>query len=108
MSLTSDIRESAANLWHLHRVKRLVREYTGSGAQALITVTEITCDDPACPGPATQITIMGFDLVRHVLLVHRPAADVTASDLRDIDEKAWSAPANPQKRAAGHDPTTGF
>ncbi len=81
MSFAADLREKACTLWHIQRVKYLVREYSQPGPNALITVTEVECLDPQCPGPATQITILGLDLIRRSLLIHRPVAQVTAEDL---------------------------
>jgi hypothetical protein len=81
MTLPSDLRKKAALLWHIQRIKRLVRESGAFGPHTLISVTEITCDDPTCPGPATQITILSLDLMRHVFIIHRPVIAVTASDL---------------------------
>ena len=82
MSFATELRQKASRLWHIQRVKALARAHTTPGPNALITVTEVECDDPACPGPATHITILGIDLVRRSLLIHRPVADVTAADMR--------------------------
>lgn len=81
MSFGADLCEKAHTLWHLQRVKRLVRDRTQLGPGALITVAEVDCNVPACPGRATQITILGFDLMRRALLIHRPVAQITAADL---------------------------
>lgn len=82
MSFAADLRQRTSKFWHIQRVKALVREHTTLGPNALITVTEVECQDPACLGPATQITILGIDLVRKSFLIHRPVADVTAADMR--------------------------
>jgi hypothetical protein len=84
MSLPSDFRQKAALLWHVQRIKRLVRETGAFSPQTLISVTEVTCDDPTCPGPATQITILSLDLTRCVFVIHRPAVDVSATDIAAI------------------------
>jgi hypothetical protein len=84
MSLPSDFRQKAAQLWHVQRIKRLVREIGAFGPHTLISVTEITCDDPTCPGPATQITILSLDLMRRVFVIHRPAVEVSATDVAAI------------------------
>jgi len=81
MSFAADLREKASTLWHIQRVKILVREHMRLGPNALVTVAEVVCSDPECPGPATQITILGVDLIRRTLLVHRSVAEVTAGDL---------------------------
>lgn len=77
--------ERAAMLWHVQRVKRMVRERMRLGAHALVSVVEVPCDDPACPGPATQITILGLDMVRRGFLVHLPVAAITEADLYVIN-----------------------
>lgn len=81
MSFAADLRKRASKLWHIQRVKALAREHVRFGSNALVTVTEVDCDDPACPGPATQITILGIDLTRRSFLIHRPLADVTVADM---------------------------
>jgi hypothetical protein len=81
MSFVVDLRQKASKLWHIQRVKALARAHSRLGPNALITVTEVNCDDPACPGPATQITILGIDFIRRSVLIHRPVADVTAADM---------------------------
>lgn len=82
MSFATELRQKASKLWHIQRVKGLVRAHARAGPNALITVVEVECDDPACPGPATRITILGIDLIRRSLLIHRPVADVTVTDMR--------------------------
>ena len=81
MSLASEMRDRAAMLWHVQRVKRMVRERTQFGNHVLISVSEIFCDDPECPGPATQITILGLDMIRRVFVIHVPVSTVSEADL---------------------------
>lgn len=76
------IRQKAVLLWHLQRVKRLVRARVGG--QCMVHLTEITCADPDCPGPATQISVTGIDLVRRVVVIHRPVAAITESDVAPL------------------------
>jgi hypothetical protein len=76
------LRDKAVMLWHLQRIKRLVR--ARCGGQCLVHVTEITCADPDCPGPATQISVTGFDLIRRSILVHRTLAAITEIDLASL------------------------
>jgi len=71
-------------LWHVQRVKRMVRERMPLGNHALVSVAEVPCDDPACPGPATQITIVGLDMVRRGFVIHVPVAAITEADLAAI------------------------
>lgn len=72
-------------LWHVQRVKRLVRERAQLGSHALVSVVEVACDDPNCPGPATQITILGLDMVRRRFMIHVPVAAITDADLYVIN-----------------------
>ena len=71
-------------LWHAGRVRRLVRERLGLGSRSLLTVVELPCPDPACPGPATRVTILCLDLGRLTLTIHRPLAEVTMRDLEGV------------------------
>lgn len=81
MSVADQIRDKAASVWHFGRVRRLVRSEAGLAPHVLLSVAPIPCQDPACPGPATQISILGMDLVRQVMVIHRPAAEVTTGDI---------------------------
>ncbi len=84
MSLAADMCDRAATLWHVQRVKRMVRERARLGSHALVSVSEIPCDDHACPGPATQITILGLDMVRRGFVIHLPVAAITEADLQVV------------------------
>jgi len=81
VSLASDMRDRAAMLWHVRRVKRLLRARSRLGPHALVSVVEVPCDDPDRPGPATQITILGLDMVRRRFMVHLPVASITEAEL---------------------------
>ncbi|NHB78605.1 hypothetical protein [Rhodobacter calidifons] len=78
----SALRRAAARLWHARRIRRLVQALLG--ADAVVIVNELPCTQAACPGPATQITILGFDMSRRVLLIHRPTSEVAAADLSQL------------------------
>lgn len=79
---TESVRKGVQAFWHGQRIKRLLRARFGT--QSLISVVETHCTDPDCPGPATQITILGFDMVRRCVVLHRPVAEVTEADLAAI------------------------
>jgi len=81
VSMASDMRDRAAMLWHVQRVKGMVRERVHLGSHVLISVSEIFCDDPECPGPATQITILGLDMVRRAFVIHLPVSAISEADL---------------------------
>lgn len=78
------LKNKAQGFWHTQRVKRLVRNHLGSGAQCLISVRETICTDPECEGPATEIRIvtLGFREIR--TLIHKQAADIGARDIVTI------------------------
>jgi len=76
------LRQAASSLWHTQRVKRLVRARLAM--DAMISVVELPCLDPACPDPATRITILGFDLTRRSHVVHRSASEITSADIDTI------------------------
>lgn len=81
MSFAAQITEKATTIWHIQRVKRLVRDLIAVGPLTLITVVEIDCDDPNCPGPATQITVLAADLVRRRATLHLSVHDIQEADL---------------------------
>jgi len=86
MSLMAEFRTRTATLWHLQRVKRLVREVFAFGPHVVISVAEVPCPDADCPGPATRITVLGPDLTRRVIVIHRPASEISADDLCALSE----------------------
>lgn len=61
----------------------MVRDAGRLGPQTIVSVAEVICDDPDCPGPATRVTIVGLDLVRRTRVIHRPLVGVTAADVVD-------------------------
>ena len=81
MSFTQEIRQKSAKLWHIRRVKRMVRDHLGLGPHALIGVVELPCALLDCPGPVTQISILGLELTRRVILLHCPLADIGVAEL---------------------------
>lgn len=78
------LRERAKSIWHTQRVKRLVRDRMGHGAQCLVSVRETICMDPGCEGPATEIRIvtLGFQEIR--VLVHKQPSQIGWSDLAAV------------------------
>ena len=78
------LRDRASSFWHAQRVKRLVRDQVGHGAQCLISVRETVCTDPGCEGPATEIRIvtLGFQEIR--ALVHKQPSLIVGSDMATI------------------------
>ncbi|SMR83998.1 hypothetical protein SAMN04488030_0140 [Aliiroseovarius halocynthiae] len=68
-------------LWHSQRIKGLVRERVGQGAQCLVSVREVMCTDPACEGLATEIRVTTLQFREIRVQVHKPADQVTAADI---------------------------
>jgi len=60
----------ARGLWQAQRVRHWVRRHMGPGTRQLVMVAEVPCADPACPGPATAISILGLDLIALRWTVH--------------------------------------
>lgn len=81
MTQKRSVREAANTIWHQMRIKRLIRDQMGHGAQCMITVRETLCTDANCPGPATDIRIIRLDFreTRHV--IHKPLALIAAEDI---------------------------
>lgn len=75
------LRENANAMWHVQRVKRLVRDHMGAGAPCLVSVREAMCNDPACEGLATEIRIITLSFDEIVAAVHKPVTEVTAADV---------------------------
>ncbi|MCI5097235.1 MAG: hypothetical protein MRY77_13045 [Rhodobacteraceae bacterium] len=81
MSFAAQISGKAATLWHIQRVKRLVRDVAGLGPLSLITVVEIDCWELDCPGPTTQITILDPYMEKRCLVLHLPISAIQVSNL---------------------------
>jgi hypothetical protein len=75
-------------------------------SQVIMSVAEIPCEDPACPGPATQIIVLGLEMVPRIVMIHRPVANINAgnmvaafSDARSVTGRAhwhqWTTPLPP-------------
>ena len=71
----------AKALWHTQRIKRLVREYLGSGAACLVSVRETICTDPDCAGPATEVRVMSLSFCETRFTIHKPVSAVSYSDI---------------------------
>jgi hypothetical protein len=73
------------------RVKGLVFEALGRNPGIGISVSEIACADPACPGEETIILVMIPKRKTAACKVARALADVTGDDVRDaLKELAYT------------------
>lgn len=77
-------KERAKSFWHAQRVKRLVRDQLGHGAQCLISVRETVCTDPGCEGPATEIRIVTLGFQETRALVHKQPSQIVPNDVAAI------------------------
>ncbi len=66
----------------LTRVKELARYALALGDDAAISVNEINCTDPACPGTETVILLMIPGERTRALKVMKPVEEVGEADIR--------------------------
>ena len=78
------LRDRAHSFWHAQRVKRLVRDQLGQGAQCLVSVGETVCTDPGCEGPATEIRIVTLGFQEIKALVHKQPSQIVPNDLAAV------------------------
>jgi hypothetical protein len=64
-------------------VKDLAREALALGEEVSISVNEINCTDPACPGTETVILFMVPGERTRALKVMKPVEEVGADDIRE-------------------------
>jgi len=81
MIQSRSFRQTAQSLWHVQRIKRLVRDRLGQGAQCLVSVRETICTDPQCAGPTTEFRIVMLDFREIRATIHKPLAQVLADDV---------------------------
>ena len=67
----------------LARVKDLARTVLALGDDAAISVNEINCTDPACPGTETVILLMVPGERTRALKVTKPLEEVGEADIRE-------------------------
>lgn len=81
MIQSKSLRQMAQTLWHVQRIKRLVRDQFGHGAQLLVSVQETICTDPRCEGPATVVRSLMLDFRDTRATIHKPLVRVTSEDI---------------------------
>jgi len=62
-------------------IKTWVRERFALSERTSVTVSEIVCRDPACPGVETVILIMDAGVKTRMVRIARPMIAVTAADI---------------------------
>jgi hypothetical protein len=65
------------------RVKALVFEALGRNPDVAVSVSEIICADPGCPGEETVILVMAPGKKTAACKIAKVMADVTDDDVRD-------------------------
>jgi hypothetical protein len=86
-----DVIGLARGLWLARRVRHWVRWHLGLGTQTLVMVAEVPCADPACPGPATAISVLGLDLAALRWTIHKPVADIREADIAALSPSRRTA-----------------
>jgi hypothetical protein len=74
--------KSSIDRTELARVKELARAVLALGEEAAISVNEINCTDPACPGTETVILLMIPGERTRALKVMKPVEEVDEADIR--------------------------
>jgi hypothetical protein len=74
------------------RVKGFVFDALGRNPDIGISVNEIVCNDPGCPGQETVILVMAPLKKTAACKVSKPLADVTEDDVRDALRQLTYAP----------------
>ena len=75
--METTLRQKAEALWHTQRVKRLVRDHLGSGAQSLVSVRETMCTDPYFPTAGMEPTLELSPAVANIVRAKPRAALLT-------------------------------
>ena len=78
--------KSGIDRTELTRVKELARATLGLGEEAAISVNEINCTDPGCPGTETVILLMVPGERTRALKVMKPVEEVGEADIREAAE----------------------
>lgn len=63
------------------RIKALTRDFLRLGDMDAVTVSEIVCADPACPGTETVILVMRAGAKTQAYKIARPIAEATLMDV---------------------------
>lgn len=68
----------------LQRVKDAVRSLLGSGDDTAVVVRQLECREPGCPPIETVIAVLPADGPARRWTAHRPVAEITEDDVRDL------------------------
>jgi hypothetical protein len=87
-----DADRKAADRSETERVKALVFEALGRNPEIALSVNEIVCADPACPGEETVILVMAPQKKTAACKVGKALASITEDDVRDALKELSYAP----------------
>ena len=76
-------RKAEARAGAVGRIKSCVRGVLALPAEAALTINEIACLDPACPGVETVILVMEFGRKTRAYKIAKALDAVTEQDVRD-------------------------
>jgi hypothetical protein len=74
-------RREAARDPHVEELKAVVRRTLTLDDKAAVTISEIACGDPACPGNETVVLVMRPDAKTRAYRVQAPLAEVGEEEL---------------------------
>lgn len=66
-------------------VKGWVTERFGLSEADLVSVAELACHEPGCPPIETFVTVHSPDGQRRTWRLHKPVAEITASDVEGLE-----------------------
>lgn len=66
-----------------NRIRNWAAEILGEERPLTLTISEIDCGDPACPGLETIILVMREGEATQAVKIRKPMEEVTKQDLRE-------------------------
>ena len=84
MKIEPTLGDRAKAIWHVQRVKQLVRDRIGGGAYCVVSVRETICTMPGCEGPATEIRIVTLGVKEVKALIHKKPHQIVRSDVAAV------------------------
>ncbi len=66
-------------------IKGWITERFGLSDADLVSVAELACHEPGCPPIETVVTVHGADGQRRTWRLHKPVAEITATDVEALE-----------------------
>lgn len=79
--LISTFRKGSEHLEAIERVSSWVRARFALGEEAVVMVSEVSCQLPGCPPVETAVAFWTNEATRYRTKIFKPVADVTEDDL---------------------------